>query len=42
MVGIPLDTNCAPLIAYFSLFCYERGFMVSLSVDTETDVIEAF
>ena len=31
IVGIPMGTNCAPLIAYLFLFCYERDFMTSLS-----------
>ena len=35
-------TNCAPLIADLLLFCYERDFMMSLSGDTQADVIEAF
>ena len=30
-VGIPMGTNCAPLIADLFLFCYERDFMTSLS-----------
>ena len=30
IVGIPMGTNCAPLVADF-LFCYERDFMTSLS-----------
>ena len=29
--GIPMGTNCAPLIADLFLFCYERDFMTSLS-----------
>ena len=33
-----MGTNCAPLEAGFSLFCYERDFMLSLS----GDVNEAF
>ena len=33
VVGIPLGTNCAPLVANLFLFCYERGFMTSLSDD---------
>ena len=37
-----MDTNCAPLIADLFLFCHERGFTVSLSSDTQADVIEAF
>ena len=26
IVGIPMDTNCAPLVADLFLFCYERDF----------------
>ena len=26
-VGIPMGTNCAPLVADLFLFCYERDFM---------------
>ncbi len=29
-VGIPMGTNCAPLVADLFLFCYERDFMLSL------------
>ena len=36
-----MGTNCASLIADF-LFCCERDFMMSLSSDTQADVIEAF
>ena len=28
-VGIPLGTNCAPLVADLFLFCYGRDFMLS-------------
>ena len=31
IIGIPMDTNCAPLVADLFLFCYERDFMKSLS-----------
>ena len=31
IVGIPMGTNCAPLVADLFLFCYERYFMLSLS-----------
>ena len=31
IVGIPMVTNCAPLVADLFLFCYERYFMFSLS-----------
>ena len=37
-----MGTNCAPLVADLVLFCYERDFMLSLSKDTQSDVIEAF
>ena len=30
IVGIPMGTNCAYLVADLFLFCYERDFMVSL------------
>ena len=42
VVGIPMGTNCAPLVADLFLFCYERDFMMSLSVDKQADVIDAF
>ena len=29
IVGIPMGTYCAPLVADLFLFCYERDFMVS-------------
>ena len=42
IVGIPMGTNCAPLVADLFLFCYERDFMMSLSVDKDAKIIEAF
>ena len=42
IVGMPMGTNCAPLVADLFLFCYERGFMLSLSDDNQSKVIEAF
>ena len=42
IVGIPMGTNRAPLVADFFLFCYERDFMLSLSDNNQTDIIEAF
>ena len=42
IVGIPMGTNCAPLVADSFLFCYERDFMTSLSDDNQPDIIEAF
>ena len=31
IVGIPMGSNCAPLVADLFLFCYERDFMLPLS-----------
>ena len=42
VVGIPKGTNCAPLVANLFLFCYKRDFMLSLSEDNQSDVIETF
>ena len=42
VVGIPMGTNCAPLVADLFMFCYERDFMMSLSDDKQADVIDAF
>ena len=40
IVGIPMDTNCAPLVADLFLFCYERDLMLPLSDDNQ--VLDAF
>ena len=37
-----MGTNCAPVVAYSFLFCYERDFMLSVSDNNLTDVVEAF
>ena len=37
-----MGTNCAPLVADLFLFCYEREFMLPLSDNSQTDIIEAF
>ena len=42
IVGIPIGTNCAPLVADLSLLCYERDFMLPLSDINQADVVEAF
>ena len=42
IVGIPMGTNCAPLVADLFLFCFERDFMEDLSSDNQADVIKAF
>ena len=35
-----MGTNCAPLVADLFLFCYERDFMLSLSDNNQTDIVE--
>ena len=40
--GIPMGTNCAPLVADLFLFCCERDFMMSLSDDKQADITDAF
>ena len=42
IVGIPMGTNCAPLVADLFLFCYERDFMKYLRSDNQAEVIKAF
>ena len=42
IVGISMGTNCAPLDADLFLFCYVRDFMLTLSDNNQTDIIEAF
>ena len=42
IVGIPMGTNCAPLVTDLFLFCYERDFMMSLSDVKQAEIIEAF
>ena len=41
VVGIPMGTDCAPLVANLFLFCSERDFMMSLSDDKQADIIDA-
>ena len=41
-VGIRMGTNCAPFVADLFLFCYERDFMMYLSEEKQSEVIEAF
>ena len=42
IVGIPIGTNCAPLIADLFLYCYERDFMSNLQKSKRFDLIEKF
>ena len=39
IVGIPMGTICAPLVADLLLSCYERDFMDGLSNDNQADFI---
>ena len=41
VVGVPMGTNCAPLVADLFLFCYEGDFMMPLSDDKHADIIDA-
>ena len=42
IVGIPMGTNCAPLIADLFLYCYERDFMFDLYKSKRHDLIDMF
>ena len=41
-VGIPMDTNCAQIIADLLLFCYERDLMSNLHKSKQYDLIDMF
>ena len=42
IVGIPMGTSCAPLIADLFLYCYERDFMSDLQKSKRHDLIDMF
>ena len=42
VVGIPMGTNCAPLVADLFLCWYDRDFMMSLSEDKQVDITGTF
>ena len=42
IVGIPIGTNCAPLIADLFLYCYERDFMSDLHKSKRHDLKDMF
>ena len=42
IIGTPMGTNCAHLVADLFLFCYERDFMTPLSDVKQAEIIEAF
>ena len=37
-----MGTNCASLLVDIFLFCYERDFMMSLSVDKQANITDSF
>ena len=41
-VDIPMGTNCAPLVANWFLFCYEKDLMKYLSNDNQADISKAY
>ena len=41
-IGNPMGANCAPLVADLFLFCNEKDFVLSLSRDSRSNVIETF
>ena len=42
VVGIPMDTNCAPLLAELFLYSYESEFLQKLVKDTKVHEARAF
>ena len=42
IVGIPMGTNCAPLLADLFLYCCERNFMSNLQKSKQCDLIDKF
>ena len=42
IVGIPMGTNCASLIADLFLYCYERDFISNLQKSKRFDLIDKF
>ena len=42
IVGIPMGTNCAPLIADLFFYCYERDFISNLQISKRFDLKDKF
>ena len=42
ILGIPMGTNCAPLIADLFLYCYQRDFMSGLNKSKRYDFIDMY
>jgi hypothetical protein len=41
-VGIPMGSNCAPLVADLFLYCYEHDFMLGLAREKQFSLIQCF
>ena len=41
IIGIPMGTNCAPLVANLFLFCYARDFMKSKKISNNQELIQS-
>ena len=42
MIGIPVGTNCAPLLAYLSLHTYEADFLQGLLKNKDRKLSQTF
>ena len=42
MIGIPMGTNCAPVIADLFFYCYEKDFMSYLHKSKKLDLVAKF
>ena len=42
IVGIPMGTNCAPLITDLFLYCYEKDFMSNLHKSKKLDLVDKY
>ena len=42
IVGIPMGTDCVPIVTNIFSFCYERNFMLCLPEGSQSEIIEAF
>jgi predicted cation transporter len=41
VIGIPVGTNCALLVADLFLYCYEKDFMLCLSIEHQDEIFTA-
>ena len=40
IIGIPMGTNCGPLIAVLFLFCYDKDYMASRFHDKQAEILD--